>query len=88
MEVSKGIRAIVYIDDDICAGYPTQEAEWHSAILQADLEGADFVLNLRKSKLTPHRVGEWLSFTVEDALLFPMMRSLGLKIVFQVFAGI
>ena len=62
---SKGIRAIVYIDDGICAASSIQEAEWHSAVLQEDLEGAGFVLNLSKSRLAPHRVGEWLGFTVD-----------------------
>ena len=66
---SKGIRAIIYIDNGICAASSIQEAEWHSAVtvLQADLEGAGFVLNFSKSRLAPHRVGEWLGFTVDQS---------------------
>ena len=62
--MAKGIRAI---DDGICAASSTQEAERYSVILQADLEGAGFVLNL-KSRLSPHQVGDWLGFMVDLSL--------------------
>ena len=62
---SKGIRAVIYIDDGICASSTLQEAEECSAALQADLKDAGFVLNVNKSRLVPHNVGEWLGFVVD-----------------------
>jgi hypothetical protein len=65
---ARGIRAVVYIDDGICAASSTQKAEQHSAVLQADLERAGFVLNIKKSRLAPHQVGEWLGFKIDLSL--------------------
>ena len=64
---SHGRRAIVYIDDGICAASNVWEAEQHSAAIQSDLTKAGFVLNLDKSRLVPHQVGEWLGFTIDLA---------------------
>ena len=65
---SRGIKAIVYIDDGICAAPSAQKVAQHSTEIQADLESAGFVLNVTKSRLAPHQVGEWLGFTVDLSL--------------------
>ena len=61
---SKGRRAVIYIDDGICAASSIEEAEGHSAAIQADLRDAGFVINIDKSRFIPHQVGEWLGFTI------------------------
>ena len=63
----KGRRATIYIDDGICAASILQEAEEHSTAIQADLGDVGFLLNLIKSKLDPHQVGDWLGFIIDLA---------------------
>lgn len=62
---SKGKRIVIYIDDGICASSTLQEAESDSAMVASDLDDAGFVLNVPKSKLSPHQVGDWLGFIVD-----------------------
>ena len=62
---SKGKRVVVHIDDGICASSTLQEAEHDSAIVLADLKDAGFVINVRKSNLTPHQIGEWLGIGID-----------------------
>ena len=62
---SRGQRAVIYIDDGICASASQQQAEQDSAATVSDLQEAGFVLNTVKSKLTPHQIGEWLGFIVD-----------------------
>ena len=65
---AKGRRVIVYIDDGIGAASILQEAVEHSTAIQADLGDAGFVLNMVKSKLDPHQVGDWLGFIIDLTL--------------------
>ena len=65
---AKGRRVIVYIDDGIGAASTLQEAVEHSTAIQADLGDAGFVLNMVKSKLDPHQVGDWLGFIIDLTL--------------------
>ena len=57
---SWGQKAVIYIDDGICASASQQQAEQDSAAIVSDLQEAGFMLNTVKSKLTPHQIGEWL----------------------------
>ena len=53
---SMGLRAIVYIDDGICASASESEAEKAIDIVVSDLDRAGFVLNIMKSQLNPVHV--------------------------------
>ena len=57
-----GLRAIVYIDDGICASASESEAEKAKDIVVSDL---GFVLNIMKSQLSPVQVIDWLEFTLD-----------------------
>ena len=58
-----GLRAIVYIDDSICAS--ASEAEKAKDVVVSDLDRAGFVLNIMKSQLSPVQVIDWLGFTLD-----------------------
>ena len=62
---SKGKIIVTYIDDEICASSTLQEAESDSAMVASHLDDAGFVLNVPKSKPSPHQVGNWLEFIVD-----------------------
>ena len=62
---SMGLRAIVYIDDGICASASESEAEKAKDIVVSDLDRAGFVLNTMKSQLSPVQVIDWLGFTLD-----------------------
>ena len=62
---STGKRIVIFIDDCICASSTLLEAESDSAMIASDLDDAGFVLNVPKSKLSPHQVGNWLGFIVD-----------------------
>ena len=64
---SQGRRAVIYIDDGICAASNVQDAACNSQAIQNDLARAGFVVNTSKSRLTPHQVGEWLGFIINLA---------------------
>ena len=50
---SMGLRAIVYIDDGICASSSMQEAIVNRDAVVSDIESAGIVLNITKSRLHP-----------------------------------
>ena len=60
-----GLRAIVYIDDSICASASESEAEKAKDVVVSDLDRAGFVLNIMKSQLSPVQVIGWLEFTLD-----------------------
>ena len=62
---SKGTRIVIYINDGICASSTLQEPKSDSAVVASDLDDAGFVLNVPKSKLSPHQVGDCLGFIVD-----------------------
>ena len=62
---SEGIRAIVYIDDGICASKSRFQNIAHRDIMVSDLKQAGFVLNVSKSCLDPVRIGKWLGFIID-----------------------
>ena len=64
---SQGKRAVIYIDDGICAVSNALDATSNSQAIQSDLMKAGFVLNTSKSRLEPHQVGGWLGFTIDLA---------------------
>ena len=53
---SRGIKAIVYIDDGICAAPSAQKVAQHSTEIQADLESAGFVLKVQACSTSSRRV--------------------------------
>ena len=62
---SMGLRAIVYIDDGICASSSQSEAVKSRDIVISDLKNAGFVLNDSKSHLEPVQEIAWLGFNVD-----------------------
>ena len=62
---SEGKRVVIYIDDGIYASSTIQEAENGSAIIASDLKDASFVLNMPKSKLSLHQIGDWLGLITD-----------------------
>ena len=61
-----GLRAIVYIDDGICASAASEpEAKKAKDIMVSDLDRAGFVLKIMKSQLSPVQVINWLGFTLD-----------------------
>ena len=62
---SQGIRAIVYIDDGICASESVSQNRNHKDIVVSDLKKAGFVLNIPKSCLNPQQIGKWLGFIID-----------------------
>lgn len=62
---SKGIRAIVYIDDGIVASRMEEQCLLDKEVVITDLERAGFVLNVQKSHLDPHQLGRWLGFIID-----------------------
>ena len=79
---SQGKRAVIYIDDGICAASNTLDATSNSQTIQNDLIKAGFVLNTGKSRLDPHQVGEWLAFIIDLAagcFLVPDVKIIRLK---------
>ena len=60
-----GLRAIVYIDDSICASASESEAEKAKDVVVSDLDRAGFVLNIMKSQLSPVQVIDWFGFTLD-----------------------
>ena len=62
---SMGLRAIVYIDDGICASNSESEAVLARDLVVSDLNKAGFVLNVSKSHLEPVQIIDWLGFTVD-----------------------
>ena len=61
---SHGLRAIVYIDDGICAASTEAESKAACDFIVEDLRRAGFILNLEKSALEPTQIGRWLGFTI------------------------
>ena len=60
-----GLKAIVYIDDGICASDSAVECSKHRDIILSDLDNAGFILNSEKSHLVPSQVGPWLGFIID-----------------------
>ena len=60
-----GLRAIVYIDDGICASDSESEAVVAQDLVVSDLNRANFVLNVSKSHLEPVQINDWLGYTVD-----------------------
>ena len=61
----RALRCIVYIDDAICASRSEEKCISDANLIVTDLDCAGFILNDTKSKLEPHQVGLWLSFTLD-----------------------
>ena len=61
---SKGIRAIMYIDDGIVVSKIESECCEHRDTVVSDLERVSFFLNLNKCCLEPCQTGKWLGFIV------------------------
>ena len=59
------MRAIVYIDDGICAASSCSKSLEYRELVVSDLDKAGFVLNIAKSQLEPRRVGHWLRFILD-----------------------
>ena len=57
----RGIKAIIYIDDDIveCRGF--EIAKSVSELVKNDLLSAGFMINNKKSNFNPKTKGKWLS---------------------------
>ena len=60
-----GLRAIVYIDDGICASSSQSEAVKSRDVVISDLKNAGFVLNDAKSHLEPVQDIAWLGFNAD-----------------------
>ena len=54
---SLGLRAIVYIDDGMCASTTAAESSKHTQLILSDLKSAGFVVNCEKSMLVPSQTG-------------------------------
>jgi len=61
---SRGLKAIVYLDDGVVAVKGKDKAAHESAIVRKDLERAGFVVNIDKSQWIPSQEIEWLGFTI------------------------
>ena len=59
------MRAILYIDDCICASASKAKSIEDRNIVISDLERAGFVLNVSKSHLEPHQIADWLGFIID-----------------------
>ena len=71
---AKGIRLSAYLDDLLVAAATEQEAKLHTLMVRAQLEKLGFLINDKKSTLTPTRQIEHLGFridTVRMALTVP-----------------
>ena len=74
---SKGIQAVMYIDDGIVVSKSESQCCVHRDMAVSDLERAGFVLNLKKCCLEPCQTGKWLGFTVnlsEGKFLVPVCK--------------
>ena len=65
---SRGLKAIVYLDDGIFAVRGENEAKIESIRVQQDLEKAGFVVNIEKCMWEPSQRVEWLGFYIDLAL--------------------
>ena len=64
-----GIRLIIYLDDLLILADSEQTARLHLATAQSLLENLGFVINLKKSVLSPVQKIEFLSMTVDSLIL-------------------
>ena len=62
---SQGLRAIVYIDDGICAASTKTLATAACTTIVEDLHRAGFVINQEKCTLEPTQIGRWLGFIID-----------------------
>ena len=62
---SKGVKMVLYIDDGICVAKSRELALKHTLLIEDDLSRAGFVLNKKKSQLTPASSGRWLGVEVD-----------------------
>ena len=63
----RGLKAIVYLDDDIIAVDQESKALSESSRVQRDLQCAGFVVNVEKSVWDPKPDTEWLGFIIDLA---------------------
>ena len=61
----KGFKAVVYLDDGICAVEGEQEASRVSQLVKDTLAKTGFVVNEAKSTWTPTHRLEWLGFNID-----------------------
>ena len=64
-----GIRLIIYLDDLLILADSEQTARLHLATAQSLLENLGFVINLKKSVLSPVQETEFLGMTVDSLTL-------------------
>ena len=62
---AKGLRAIVYLDDGLCAVSGESNALAASQLVSSTLEQAGFVINTAKSNWTPTQRLQWLGFVID-----------------------
>ena len=63
----RGLKAIVYLDDDIIVVKGKSRALNESTQVQYDLQHAGFVVNIEKSVWDPSTDMEWLGFKIDLA---------------------
>ena len=54
------MKMVLYIDDGICVAKSRELALRHTLLIEDDLLRAGFVLNRKKSHLSPASSGRWL----------------------------
>ena len=62
---SSGLKLVLYIDDGICIADSESHAESNTAVVTQDLHQAGFILNSKKSILTPQMSGRWLGVNID-----------------------
>ena len=62
---SKGIKAVLYIDDGVIISHDVQDALENISIIQGSLSEAGFVVNEEKSCWELSQVGRWLGFVID-----------------------
>ena len=62
---SKGVKMVLYIDDGICVAESRELALRHTLLIEDDLLRAGFVLNGKKSHLSPASSGRWLGVDLD-----------------------
>ena len=62
---SRGLKAILYLDDGVLAVKGKEETLKESKQVQQDLKNAGLMTNLEKSQWEPTRCNEWLGFITD-----------------------